>query len=249
MSLTPLCTDSIHSELLNILWLFFYIGGSMKSNLSCIYRGVILFSRWALRFLLKGRVYGLENIPRQGGFIIAGNHVSYLDPPLIACQIPRQPIFSMARNTLFGPPLKWLFGALNIVPIDRENGADLKAIKNVLRILREGHPLLMFPEGTRSPTGVLQRPKKGIGLIAAKAQVPIVPVRILGTYEVLPKGRRWPSRHRVTLMFGPPIHFSQFQNTSAKDLYLAIGIHVMKAIAQLSPEVFSISPEQNKNSP
>jgi 1-acyl-sn-glycerol-3-phosphate acyltransferase len=219
----------------------------MKSNLSCIYRGVIFFSRWALRFPLKGRIYGLENIPLQGGFIVASNHTSYLDPPLIACQIPRQPVFSIARNTLFGPPLKWLFGALNIVPIDRERGADLKAIKNILHILREEHPLLMFPEGTRSPTGVLQRPKKGIGLIAAKAQVPIVPVRILGTYEVLPKGHRWPSRHRVTLMFGPPIYPSQFQNIPAKDLYPVIGNQVMGAIARLSPEAFS--SEGSRSSP
>ncbi len=207
----------------------------MKSNLSYVYNIVAFLFRFLLRCVLRGKVYGAENVPSQGAFLIASNHVSHSDPPLIACNCPRQPVFSVARSTLFTKWSRWLYNRLHMLPIDREKGADLKAIKAILQKLQSGQPVLMFPEGTRSLTGIPQRAKKGVGMIAARAQVPVLPVHIFGTYDVLPKGRHWPSfKNRVFIVFGKPLYPQDFEiYRTEPDVYQAMSDRIMQAIAQI----------------
>lgn len=181
-----------------------------------------------------GQIAGLQHIPAEGGFMLAGNHVSYLDPPLIGVHSTRQPVYSFARRTLFKRGIGWLFRRLCMVGVDREK-SDLATMRRVLQLLKEGHPVMLFPEGTRSPTGVLQRGKKGIGWFIQHANVPVVPVRIFGTFEAWPKQAKWPRLGvRISIVYGKPLVSDDFADCrQAPDVFQAISDRVMQAIANL----------------
>ncbi|MEY3608285.1 MAG: hypothetical protein RLZZ447_1073, partial [Verrucomicrobiota bacterium] len=130
----------------------------------------------AYEMFFRGEVSGLEHVPARGGFLLAANHASFIDPPMIGCQLPRQ-IAYFARKTLWkGGFSSWWLDAVGTIPVDRDGGQDVSAIKRVLRALREERGLILFPEGTRTPDGQLQPAKAGVGFIAVKTQVPVVPV-------------------------------------------------------------------------
>src|SRR5262245_24186235 len=145
--------------------------------------------RVAFDMFFRGEVRGVENLPEHGGFLLAANHASFLDPPLIGCHVARQ-IAYFARKTLWrGGIASGLLTSVGTIPVDRDGGQDVSAIKRVLKALREDRALILFPEGTRTLDGQLQAAKAGVGFIAVKTQVPVVPVRIFGSYEALGKGR------------------------------------------------------------
>lgn len=140
------------------------------------------------------RIVGAENLRFDGSAIIAANHVSFLDPPLIG-QAFDEPLYFFARKTLFDHPLAGrLLREWQSIPIDRDK-PDTASLKATIRLLKSGKKVLMFPEGTRSPDGTLQPAEAGVGLFLAKTGAPVLPVRIFGTYEAFPGG---PSS------FGPP---------------------------------------------
>ena len=135
----------------------------------------------------------------------------------------------------------WVLRSWHCVPISRDRG-DIGAMRAVLRMLGEGKAVLMFPEGTRSPDGQLQEARAGIGMIVAKAGVPIVPMRIFGTDHALPKGANFPRPARVEIRFGEPFTYPlppDFENLRGDDLkavYLDIGREIMRRIAALEPQ-------------
>ncbi len=189
----------------------------------------------------RGRVYNAERLPDDGAFILAGNHISFLDPPFFGLACKREAFF-MARDTLFRNPLaNWILRSWHCVPISRERG-DIGAMRTVLRMLGEGKAVLMFPEGTRSRDGQLQEPRGGIGMIAARANVPIVPMRIFGTDRALPKGARLPRPARVEIKFGEPFlyplpeNFEDLRGDALKAVYFDIGREIMERIAALEPK-------------
>ena len=189
----------------------------------------------------RGRVYNAERLPAQGAFILAGNHVSFLDPPFFGLACQREAFF-MARDTLFRNPLaNWILRSWNCVPINRDRG-DIGAMRTVLRMLGEGKAVLMFPEGTRSEGGELQEARAGIGMIAARAKVPIVPMRIFGTDRALPRGANFPHPARVEIKFGEPFlyplpaDFEKLRGDAVKAVYLDIGREIMQRIAALKPQ-------------
>jgi 1-acyl-sn-glycerol-3-phosphate acyltransferase len=186
----------------------------------------------------RGRVYSAERLPDDGAFLLAGNHISFLDPPFfgLAC---RREAFYLARDTLFRNPVSnWILRGWNCVPISRERG-DIGAMRTMLRLLGEGKAVLMFPEGTRSPDGQLQEPRAGIGMIAARANVPIVPMRIFGTERAMPKGARLPRPAKVEIKFGEPFlyplpaDFEKLRGDALKAVYFDIGRETMRRIAGL----------------
>jgi 1-acyl-sn-glycerol-3-phosphate acyltransferase len=189
----------------------------------------------------RGRVYNAERLPTEGGFILAGNHVSFLDPPFfgLAC---RRDAYFLARDTLFRNPLaNWILRSWHCVPINRDRG-DIGAMKTVLRMLGEGKAVLMFPEGTRGGGDELQEARAGIGMIAARAKVPIVPMRIFGTDRALPRGTSFPRPARVEVKFGEPFtypfptDFEKLERDAVKAVYLDIGREIMRRIAALQPQ-------------
>ncbi|BBB92971.1 MAG TPA: lysophospholipid acyltransferase family protein [Methylomusa anaerophila] len=152
-----------------------------------------IFFRW--------RVYGTENIPTTGGVVIASNHISLFDPPVIGTAVPRL-IHFMAKEELFQIPVfGWLIKKFNAFPV-RRSTADRTAIRTALSLLATGNIVGIFPEGTRSKTGKLGSPEPGIAMIVAKAGVPVVPAAVIGTNRVFRNGCLFP---QFIVKFGPPI--------------------------------------------
>ena len=192
------------------------------------------FLRMSFDMFFRGEVIGLHYLPNSGGFLVAANHASFLDPPLIGSQIPRQ-IAYFARKTLWkGKISSWLFESVGTIPVDRDGGQDVSAIKRVLRTIREERGLILFPEGTRTLDGQLQAAKPGVGFIAVKTQVPVVPVRIFGSYEAFGKGRSLRLGTRVTIVFGPPLPPAVYDEPKlGKERAQIASDRIMAAIAGL----------------
>jgi 1-acyl-sn-glycerol-3-phosphate acyltransferase len=149
----------------------------------------------------KFRVFGLENLPKSGGVLLAANHQSVLDPVLVAMVLPREMHF-MARRSLFRNPIfRAIIVSYNAFAIERDT-ADVKGVKEAIARLESGAILLVFPEGTRTGDGSIGRMKPGIGMLAERAAVPIVPVLIDGAYEMLPRGALFPRFGRISIVFG-----------------------------------------------
>ena len=157
---------------------------------------------WVLFKLgLRLNVEGTENIPQAGPLVIASNHLSLLDPPVIGVAATRKVHF-MAKQELFVPILGDIYKALGAFPV-RRGGADRAAIKHGIDILKDNKVLAIFPEGTRSKTGKLGKAEPGALMMASKATATIVPCCVIGT-DFQRQGRIWP---KVTVRFGKPIYF------------------------------------------
>jgi 1-acyl-sn-glycerol-3-phosphate acyltransferase len=177
---------------------------------------------------------GAEHIPRRGGFIVAANHASLLDPPIVGAQIPRQ-VAAFARKTLWkGGISSWWLDVVGVIPVDRDGGSDVGAIRRVLQTLKQDKGIILFPEGTRTPTGQLQRPKAGVGLMACRTGVPVVPARVFGSFEAF--GRNKPMRPGtpVSVVFGRPLLAADYDDQSeGKERYQHASDRIMSAIAAL----------------
>ena len=161
------------------------------------------------RLLGKWRVYGRENVPETGGAVIAANHTSYLDPPVVGGGL-RRPCFYMGKKELFRVPLLgWAIRRTGCFPVDRDH-PDTKVIRFAVDLLKQGNLLCIFPEGGRSPDGKLMVEEAGIGpaLIANRAGVPIIPAHIRGTFESYPMGGKFPRRANISITYGPPLNAS-----------------------------------------
>ncbi len=159
------------------------------------------FLKLFFKIFMGFKVYGAEKVPKSGGFILAGNHVSHLDPPALASASPKV-LYFMARHTLFK---NWAFGLLigscNAFPV-RRGEADMGAMKKAVKFLKNGKALLIFPEGTRSHTGEIQDAQPGIGYLSMLSGAPILPAYVKGTDVAMPKGARSIKPTRVSVYFG-----------------------------------------------
>jgi 1-acyl-sn-glycerol-3-phosphate acyltransferase len=192
------------------------------------------------KVIFRLKVIGHSNIPKKGGVIIAANHASYLDPPLIACAILRKVNF-MAMAELFKNPFcGTLYKILGAFPVKREE-ADAGAIRRAVKLLKQGKLLLMFPEGTRSYDGRLQEPKGGVGMIAALSKAKVVPTFIKGTEKALPRGTWRLGASPVTVSFGEPLELPELETSSGskerKEYYNNINIKIMEEIAKIQSTV------------
>jgi 1-acyl-sn-glycerol-3-phosphate acyltransferase len=178
------------------------------------------------------RVIHRERMLQSGPVILAMNHQSYLDPPLAGTTCDRA-VYFLARQTLLDvPPLGWLLPKLNVIPVNQE-GIDRSALKALIRVLKAGNAALVFPEGSRTVDDSLQPAEPGLGLIIAKTLAPVVPMRIFGAHEALPRGG---GLHFVpiTIVVGEPIFFTAADlSPPGKDLYKRLSQRVMDAIAAL----------------
>jgi 1-acyl-sn-glycerol-3-phosphate acyltransferase len=190
------------------------------------------FAAALAHLLFRIEVRGAEHVPRTGPAMIVANHSSVLDPPVVGAGAPR-PLHFMAKAELFSIPLFGrLLRAVNARPVRRE-GADARALREALRILESGHALLVFPEGTRGPEGVLREGKAGAGMLALLSGAPVVPAYIEGTGRALPRGRAIPRPAKVRVTFGPPLAFAKVEGPHRKERYLEASREMMAAIARL----------------
>lgn len=186
-----------------------------------------------LRVGFRFRALGAENVPREGPVLLAANHVSLLDPPIVGAGAPR-PLQFMAKAELFRIPLLGaLIRRVNAHPVERA-AADAGALRGALGLLQAGKALLVFPEGTRGTEGTLRPGKPGTGMLAARSEAPVVPVYIRGTGQALPRGSRFPRPARVTVAFGPPL---RFRRGRGREHYQRITDEIMAAIGRLKAEV------------
>jgi 1-acyl-sn-glycerol-3-phosphate acyltransferase len=190
-------------------------------------------SRLAGRLFFRFRIIHRERMIQSGPVILAMNHQSYLDPPLAGTACDRA-IYFLARQTLLNVPLLGgVLPKLNVIPVNQE-GVDRSAIKAVIRILQAGNGVLVFPEGSRTLDGTLQAAEPGIGLIIAKTLAPVVPMRIFGAHEALPRHGGRVRFVPITVVIGEPIFFrAADMDLGGKDLYARLSDRVMKAIAAL----------------
>jgi 1-acyl-sn-glycerol-3-phosphate acyltransferase len=180
-------------------------------------------------------VLGRENIPRGGAVIIAPNHISYLDPPLVGAAVPRACVF-MARHDLWDNPiLNWLLPYLGAFPVKRGE-PDRSAIRRSVTALSEGRALILFPEGTRSSDGTLQAGEAGVALIVQKSRAPVVPCAVFGSNRMMTPGEKGIRRAKLRVVFGAPIHFADGQ---PRDEILN---KIMTAIARLIDDVGCAAP-------
>ncbi len=209
-------------------------------NLS--YRIGWLIFRAIFATYFRWRVFGAENVPLKGGVILAANHGSFLDPPLIGCGTKRTISF-LARESLFHfPGMGALLRSWSVVPVDRDGGGA-KGLKMILNRLLAGGGIVLFPEGTRTKDGNLQPARSGIGLTVIKSEAPVVPVRVFGTFEAYGRNHKFPRPRRVMLKYGQPLNFAALRaeaktcdKARLKEIYQQVADELMAAIAKLEPK-------------
>ncbi|MBJ7394505.1 MAG: 1-acyl-sn-glycerol-3-phosphate acyltransferase [Akkermansiaceae bacterium] len=187
----------------------------------------------AFRTLFGLKIVGIENLVREGPVLVASNHQSFLDPPLIGNLYQTEMVF-LARKTLFVGFFKWLYTRWNAIPVDQDR-PDMASLKTIIRKLKEGHRVCVFPEGERTQDGSIGNAAPGIGLIAVKSGAVIQPVRITGAREALPRGSGRIRFARITLTVGEPIRLTSAELLVAqsKEGYDQIAKRIMGAIKAL----------------
>jgi len=201
---------------------------------STVVYGILwILARVVSRVVLSYRTRGVENVPATGGVLLAANHASYADIPLLGCGVRRR-LFYLGRANLFPWPLAGrILRSLGWIPLRTERW-DRKAFGSAVELLKAGKAVVIFPEGTRTLDGALQPGKPGIGRLVAQAQCSVVPVYLRGTFQVLPTGASWLRRHPVEVSFGESMDFrEECRHYQGKELYERISQTVMARIAEL----------------
>jgi 1-acyl-sn-glycerol-3-phosphate acyltransferase len=193
---------------------------------------------WVIRFWCRVRIDGETHIPLKGGVLLASNHISMLDALLIPYAVMEtrgmQMVWSPAKEELFRIPvvgrvlLSW-----GSFPVRRGRG-DLSTMRRIMMLLRD-HRVMLFPEGTRSSDGCLQKGQRAVGKFIYHARPVVVPTAVSGTNHILPKGAVLPSfRRPITVCFGPPLDLQRYYDQpDSKHTAEAIVEEVMRAIAAL----------------
>ena len=178
---------------------------------------------------------GLDHVPPRGGVILAANHGAFWDPPVVGASLPRELHYLTGAEFFALPGFAGLIRSLNAIPI-RRGVADAAGLERVIGLLEEGAAVLVFPEGGRMKDGRLHPARPGLGLLASRARVPIVPVYLSGTNHIR---RCMARRERVRITIGEPLPATLWSSTGAsstrtgRDLHQQIGDRVMQEIALL----------------
>lgn len=199
-----------------------YAIGKFLSMLPCR-----IFGRW--------KVIGRENIPKRGGALLCGNHVSYIDPSALAAGATRQVCF-MAKLELFQiPVLGFLIRGAGTFPVKRGT-ADRGALRKAIELLQSGQLVGIFPEGTRSLDGELKPPEAGAAMIALRAKVPVIPVALINTRKLLPPHSFFFRFSRIKVVYGRPVKLDDLYDKGGRQTIEEAGTRIMSAIGELLNE-------------
>ncbi len=193
--------------------------GWLKNSHNLLYKISLFSVFWFFAILYRHKIYGKSHIPK-GAVILAGNHVSFYDPPLLSISTPYEVHF-LARKTLFDVPLFGrLIRRLNAHPVSGKS-QDVAVFKTIVRLMKEGKKVIIFPEGTRSIHGGLQPMKPGISLLISRTDAAVVPAYLHGTFNIWPSKRKLPKLWgKTACVFGKPLYFSR--ETPQEEISLAI---------------------------
>jgi 1-acyl-sn-glycerol-3-phosphate acyltransferase len=172
---------------------WYWLGRSVVKTLLIIYN--------------RMKAFGVENIPDSGGALVACNHISHLDPPVLGCAFLRKVHF-VAKQELFEQVfLRWYLPLVGVIPIKRGSGGNLM-LDTAEHVIESGGIVALFPEGTRSKTGFPGKPRTGIIVLAVRTGAPVIPARISGTFDCMPPGSLFPRPGGVQIVFGKPMVFT-----------------------------------------
>jgi 1-acyl-sn-glycerol-3-phosphate acyltransferase len=183
-------------------------------------------------------VRGLDKVPRTGPVLVVGNHIASLDPPLTGALVKRYDVYYMAKSEYFVKRMqRWMFRGYNAFPVVR-NHADRRSLRQALRVLEDGHVLMMYPEGTRSRDLQMHRPYAGAGFLARRSAAPIVPVAVWGSEDVLPTGASWPKHADVHIEFGDPFLLPERNPDGTRMSHQQSADYMMSRVAAMLPEKY-----------
>ena len=198
-----------------------------------------------LKTLFRPWVKGLDNVPAQGAAILASNHLSFSDSIFMPLMVPRPVVFLAKSEYFTGKGVKGkltaaFFRLTNQLPMDRSGGAaSAQSLDAGMAVLKNGSLLGIYPEGTRSPDARLYRGKVGVARLALKAQVPVIPVAMIGTDKVQPIGKRVPNIRRIGMIFGEPLDFSRYYGMEDDRLIQrSVTDEIMYALMRLSGQEY-----------
>ena len=188
----------------------------------------------------RWKVIDPQIVPLDGPAILASNHASFIDPPLIGSGLHRSMNY-LARESLFRfPVIGWILRSWNAVPVDRD-GAGAKGLRNILDRLLSGSAIILFPEGTRTYNGEPQPPRSGIGLIVIKSEAPVIPVRVFGTFAAYGRQFTIPRPYPIAVRYGSPIDFTALRSEAKtcskprlKQIYQEVADQSMAAIRAIT---------------
>ena len=186
--------------------------------------------RTYFRTCYKVKVVGLDNIPQTGAVVLACNHVSNFDPPLVGgfVGLRRDPIYIIKKELASVPILGPVLKSFGFIAIDRyRKGGDMHSLKRALKVIKEGKALFIFPEGTRSKTGKPIRPKAGIGFLIWHCQAPVIPIRVFNTEKL-------PFTRNLKIVIGKPFMLKKREGKEAKEQFQDFADTVMQEIMKLS---------------
>ncbi len=201
-------------------------------------------ARILMKLLFRVDVKGAEHIPSKGAFLIAPNHISFLDPVVAGAFVPRD-LHYMARGSLFEIPfIGWLLRICQAFPV-RKDRLHPQTIRKAISILKEGGGLLIFPEGTRSTTGKLKKGGPGLGMFACISGAPVIPTKVSGTEKALPVDARWIRLKKVQVRFGKPVFPNEITANEGKRIfYQKLTDEVMQRIEGLQPPPKVLCPKK-----
>ena len=196
-----------------------------------------------VKFWIK-EINGIENIPNKKSFIIAANHSSYMDHFLMGYVIIpnlNKKLHFLAKKEHFKGLQKLWHNYGGAIPVDRQSGGK-GALKCAIKSLKEGKIIGIYPEGTRSLNGKLQKAKTGVARLALLSKAPVIPVGLIGTFEILPKGKYIPKQKKAVINIGKPMHFDKYyKKPITKKLLRNITTKIMKEIAKLSNQKYNFN--------
>jgi len=210
-----------------------------------------VLTRGTIAGLCRPTVEGLANVPKDGPFIVAPNHLSFFDSVIVQALTPR-PVSFFAKAEYFtgtgikGRLMKTFFESVHSIPVERgEQAASVKALKTLLDILGRGDGVGIYPEGTRSRDGILYRGRTGVGWLALTTGAPVVPVGIIGTEKLQPAGRNTVKPQPFTMKFGKPLYFDKTGPDHSLPARRAVTDAIMDAVAALSGQERSAKYNQS----
>jgi len=193
------------------------------------------------RLIYRPTIIGADNVPPTGGVLLASNHLSFIDSVVIPLVAPRKVVFLAKAEYFTGTGVRgaltraW-FTAIGMIPVDRDTHRSAQeSLDKALEVLQDGEAFGIYPEGTRSRDGRLYRGRTGVAWLALTAGVPVVPVALEGTERIQPVGSRLPRVDKVTVRFGPPLHFAErYAGVPAGRARREVTNEIMAAIHALS---------------